>query len=199
MNKERLTYTPNYCEENVYKLLEYMEESYSANSAYVVFVSNLNRSVGLFSQVKGDPQMDYFIVWDYHVFLILGSVSKYVVYDFDSLLPFPTPFVQYFTHGLRWNSCLPERLHRYFRVIPGVDYLNHFSSDRSHMQREDGSWVSPPPSYDRIRGKSSVSRHTLPFYWDMKIDAIDQNSLSTTDIYGCVLTEGDFFGKFSDN
>nr|CAH8825757.1 unnamed protein product [Trichobilharzia regenti] len=71
----------------------------------------MNKSVGLFAQVKGDPQVDRLIVWDYHVFLIHELSSKYMVYDFDSVLPFPCSFTHYFTHGLRWNSCLPEKLH----------------------------------------------------------------------------------------
>ncbi|CAH8480993.1 unnamed protein product [Schistosoma guineensis] len=194
--KEQLTYTPSYCEENVYKLLEYLREFGNLQCGYVVFLSNVNKSIGLFAQVKGDPQIDHFIIWDYHVFLIYDDMSNYWVYDFDSLLPFPTPFVQYLTHGLRQNTVLPEELHRSYRVIHGVDYLNHFSSDRSHMQREDGSWIAPPPTYECIRGQSSSLLHTLPFYWDMTSNIVEDLSL-TGSVYGTVLSESEFFKKFS--
>nr|CAH8825751.1 unnamed protein product [Trichobilharzia regenti] len=157
----------------------------------------MNKSVGLFAQVKGDPQVDRLIVWDYHVFLIHELSSKYMVYDFDSVLPFPCSFTHYFTHGLRWNSCLPEKLHRYYRVIPHVDYLNYFSSDRSHMQREDGSWLSPPPPYDCIFGRNAASPNTLPFYLDMTINTNAENSFSSSGVYGSVLTESSFLKKFS--
>ncbi|CAH8459419.1 unnamed protein product [Schistosoma turkestanicum] len=196
VDKEHLIYTPNYCEENVYKLSEYLRDFDNLHCGYVVFVSNINKSVGLFAQVKGDPQMDHFIIWDYHVFLICHSEHKYWVYDFDSLLPFPSPFIQYVTHGLRQNIILPEKLHRSYRVIPVVDYLNHFSSDRRHMLREDGNWIAPPPSYECIRGQSSSSSHTLPFYLDTTIDTVENLSL-TSNVYGTVLHESEFFKKFS--
>ncbi|VDO59915.1 unnamed protein product [Schistosoma curassoni] len=91
---------------------------------------------------------------------------------------------------------IPLCCHRSYRVIHGVDYLNHFSSDRSHMQREDGSWIAPPPTYECIRGQSSSSLHTLPFYWDMTSNIVENLSL-TGSVYGTVLSESEFFKKFS--
>ncbi|KAK6011314.1 hypothetical protein OSTOST_23607 [Ostertagia ostertagi] len=37
-----------------------------------------------------------------------------------------------------------------FRVIPCVEYLTHFSSDRSHMKDENGEWIAPPPDWEPI-------------------------------------------------
>ncbi|VDO86607.1 unnamed protein product [Schistosoma margrebowiei] len=70
---------------------------------------------------------------------------------------------------------IPLCCHRSYRVIHGVDYLNHFSSDRSHMQREDGSWIAPPPTYKCILENLSL----------------------TSSVYGTVLSESEFFKKFS--
>nr|AAP06335.1 similar to GenBank Accession Number AY060439 CG8253 gene product in Drosophila melanogaster [Schistosoma japonicum] len=179
-------------------MLEYMKEFGDLHCAYVIFVSNMNKSVGLFAQIKGDSQMDHFVIWDYHVFIIYNTMSGYLVYDFDSLLPFPSPFDYYFAHGLRQNDILPERLRRFYRVIHGTDYVNHFSSDRSHMQRQDGSWIAPPPSYGCICGHNSSSSHNLPFYLDMTMNVVGENSLITDGVYGTVLNENEFFEKFSD-
>ncbi|KAK4473493.1 hypothetical protein MN116_002857 [Schistosoma mekongi] len=212
-SKEHLTYTPYYCEENAYKLLEYMKEFGDLHCTYVVFVSNMNKSTlgWLVRSNKGRLSNGPFcymgscplnIIYDcsfkdYHVFIIYNSISEYLVYDFDSLLPFPTPFVHYFAHGLRRNDILPERLRRFYRVIPGTDYLNYFSSDRSHMQRDDGSWMAPPPSYGCICGQNSGSSHNLPFYLDMTMNVVGENSLITDRVYGTVLSENEFFEKFS--
>lgn len=44
----------------------------------------------------------------------------------------------------------PSPLSVHFRVIPCEKYLEHFSSDRSHMKTEDGAWLSPAPSWEPI-------------------------------------------------
>ena len=36
-------------------------------------------------------------------------------------------------------------------------FLQHFSSDRSHMRTASGEWASPPPPYDCICGKGLPS------------------------------------------
>lgn len=64
------------------------------------------------------------------------------------------------------------------------------------MQREDGSWIAPPPTYECIRGRSSSLLHTLPFYWDMTSNIVENLSL-TGSVYGTVLSESEFFKKFS--
>ena len=64
------------------------------------------------------------------------------------------------------------------------------------MQREDGNWIAPPPTYECIRGQSSSSPHTLPFYLDMTSNVVEDLSL-TSSVYGTVLTESEFFKKFS--
>ncbi|KAI8920910.1 N-terminal glutamine amidase-domain-containing protein [Powellomyces hirtus] len=73
-----------------------------------------------------------------------------MVYDFDTTLSFPCPFVTYVGASFK-----PSRLPRSFRVIPAHDYLSFFASDRRHMRVDAGavsdeSWIAPPPSAPAI-------------------------------------------------
>ncbi|OON14743.1 hypothetical protein X801_09468, partial [Opisthorchis viverrini] len=165
--RHNFPYTPNYCEENVYLLLEKLMKQSDSGEFHVVFVSNSNASVALFGQRKGDPFHNYVIVWDYHVFLIHSVHDEHWVYDFDAILEFPSSFADYCVHGLLENKKLPECLRRQYRVVPGSKYLAYFASDRRHMRRPDGEWIAPPPSYDCIRGSQADSPHTLPHYLNM--------------------------------
>lgn len=54
---------------------------------------------------------------------------------------------------------------RKYRVISGEAFLGHFSSDRSHMRRADGSWLAEPPSYAPI--KNGERKMNLHQYMDM--------------------------------
>ncbi|VDM65005.1 unnamed protein product, partial [Strongylus vulgaris] len=79
-----------------------------------------------------------------------------------------------------------NRIFRFFRLILCDDFLNNFSSDRSHMIAEDGSWMAPPPSWDKIcrEGLNNISDFI----------SMDQNTLS--DISN-VLSEDEMLRKFS--
>uniref|UniRef100_A0A0K0D9Y9 Protein N-terminal glutamine amidohydrolase n=1 Tax=Angiostrongylus cantonensis TaxID=6313 RepID=A0A0K0D9Y9_ANGCA len=117
---------------------------------FVVFISNSSRCVPLFSQKASTDRP--FVMWDYHV-VLLQQIDQGVplIWDLDTLLSFPCSFDEYWNGTIRptgWS--IPEQYHRYFRVIPCTHYIAYFSSDRSHMKREDGSWLSPPPVWPPI-------------------------------------------------
>lgn len=54
---------------------------------------------------------------------------------------------------------------RYFRVVPALEFLKEFASDRRHMKRADGTWIKPPPNYPAIR--TLKSDHNLEDYIQM--------------------------------
>jgi hypothetical protein len=88
---------------------------------------------------------------DSNEYIICTSNSS-MVWDMDSYLPCPCPFDQYMTRvfgdGPSWP---PADYIPYFRVVEAWTFLNHFSSDRSHMiQRDTGQWTAPPPNYQCI-------------------------------------------------
>ncbi|KAI0654743.1 N-terminal glutamine amidase-domain-containing protein [Cubamyces menziesii] len=87
------------------------------------------------------------------------------VYDFDTtLVPVPCPWRDYvagtfpYAFDRRLADQIDERFHSLFRVIPADVYLDHFASDRSHMDEADEAipegprYSMPPPPYPPLRG-----------------------------------------------
>ncbi|KJH45267.1 hypothetical protein DICVIV_08683 [Dictyocaulus viviparus] len=129
-----------------------------------------------------------FVMWDYHVILLqLVETSTSHIWDLDSTLPFPCPFDDYWNETIRpakWN--IPAKYSRYFRVISCAHYLAQFSSDRSHMKRQDGTWLAPPPSWELIcrNGQNNIE----------KFISMDPNVMSEI---STVLSEDEMFRKYS--
>ncbi|KAK7791700.1 hypothetical protein R5R35_008714 [Gryllus longicercus] len=165
-NRSDCKYTPCYCEENVWKLCSEVRDRQPAElpSCYVVFVSNDKRTVPLWRQRAGKEE-EKLVIWDYHVLFLYAPDDRCLVYDLDSELPFPTHFHKYVTETFRTDHILKSDYFRYFRVFPASVYLQHFSSDRRHMKRPDGSWIKPPPDYLPIT--TSASPHNLEEFINM--------------------------------
>jgi hypothetical protein len=131
-------YHPFYCEENVWWLCH--ADSIASN-ADVLFISN-ERQQCLLLQQRAAPEGEP-VLWDYHVVL----VSNGSVWDLDSRLEMPTTIERYL------NATFPplphdmQNLAPSFRVVAKQEFLSVFCTDRSHMQRDDGSWLKPPPSW----------------------------------------------------
>ncbi|XP_076180863.1 protein N-terminal glutamine amidohydrolase isoform X1 [Ptiloglossa arizonensis] len=144
-------YTSCYCEENVWKLCQDAATRHGSeiDHCYVAFVSNPWRSVPLWRQRAGKDE-DKLVVWDYHVIFIYAPDERAVVYDLDSVLPFPTHFWKYAMETFRSDEVVQPKHHRRFRVLPATVYLREFASDRHHMKREDGTWIKTPPDYPPI-------------------------------------------------
>ncbi|GAB0181619.1 protein N-terminal glutamine amidohydrolase [Grus japonensis] len=127
-------YTSCYCEENVWKLCDYIRsrDQYPLEEFYTVFISN-------------DWRMDY------HVILLhVSSGEQNFIYDLDTVLPFPCPFDVYSVEAFRLDDSLHPEFHRKIRMIRADLYLKTFASDRSHMKDANGKWQKPPPSYPCI-------------------------------------------------
>lgn len=155
-NRENCTYTSCYCEENVWKLCEFVrtERTTHLEQVFAVFISNKNRTVPLWKQKSG--RGDHPVIWDYHVILLhISPQSDTMVYDLDSVLSFPCSLQLYGTKALRSDYGIKPAFHRKFRVIPADVFLQNFASDRSHMRKADGSWQMPPPSYPPIHTAES--------------------------------------------
>ncbi|XP_076180864.1 protein N-terminal glutamine amidohydrolase isoform X2 [Ptiloglossa arizonensis] len=141
----------DYREENVWKLCQDAATRHGSeiDHCYVAFVSNPWRSVPLWRQRAGKDE-DKLVVWDYHVIFIYAPDERAVVYDLDSVLPFPTHFWKYAMETFRSDEVVQPKHHRRFRVLPATVYLREFASDRHHMKREDGTWIKTPPDYPPI-------------------------------------------------
>jgi len=137
---------------------------------WAVFISNKKRVVPLWKQKAGRDE-EKLVIWDYHVIaLYRPEEARTLVYDLDSELPFPTYFHKYVTETFRTDAILNPEYHRIFRVVPASTFLAHFSSDRRHMRKSDGSWLKPPPPYPCIQGEKDKeeSAHNLEDFISME-------------------------------
>ncbi|XP_071886148.1 protein N-terminal glutamine amidohydrolase-like isoform X2 [Anas platyrhynchos] len=161
-------YTGCYCEENVWKLCDYIRSrgERPVEEFYAVFISNERRM-------------------DYHVILLhVSSGEQNFIYDLDTVLPFPCPFDVYSTEAFRLDDSLHPEFHRKIRMIRADLYLETFASDRSHMKDADGKWQKPPPSYPCIETA------------DSKMNLDDFISMNPKVGWGSVLPLSDFVRQF---
>ncbi|GAA96180.1 uncharacterized protein L969DRAFT_43985 [Mixia osmundae IAM 14324] len=146
-------YTPFYCEENVYKLLEAILNADESRAVYAIFISNQTRSVLLREQRASSSTSDdrHSVIWDYHV-IVLDVTNSFVVYDRDSLLTAetysPVDAQHYFEHTFEAHYG-PRQYEPTFRLFDGTQLLKRFQSNRSHMlvdlnAPEKGYWQTPP-------------------------------------------------------
>ncbi|MED6266035.1 Protein N-terminal glutamine amidohydrolase [Characodon lateralis] len=151
-SRQNCVYTSCYCEENVWKLCEFVktERTTPLEQLFVVFISNDKRMIPLWKQKSGHG--DRPVIWDYHVILLhVRPESDSLVYDLDSELSFPCSLRLYGTMAFRSDCHIRPEYHRKLRVIPADSFLLNFASDRSHMKNPDGTWKMPPPPHPPIQ------------------------------------------------
>ncbi|XP_043073065.1 protein N-terminal glutamine amidohydrolase [Puntigrus tetrazona] len=154
--REQCVYTSCYCEENVWKLCEYVKDqgTCSLDEVYAVFISNERKTIPIWKQKssRGDQP----VIWDYHVILLhADKQGQSFIYDLDTILPFPCLFDVYSKEAFRSDQHLKPAFWRKLRVIPGDAYLKKFASDRSHMKDSDGKWRTSPPPYPCLETSES--------------------------------------------
>jgi protein N-terminal glutamine amidohydrolase len=156
-------YTSQYCEENVYKLLE--TKLPKSTTAYAIFITSPSKCTPIWRQKKSKSPDTEPVLWDYHVIAMVDDD----IYDLDSTLPFPSSAQTYFekTFPITYPR-LRKDCQQILRIIDAKDFLEHFASDRSHMIGEDGKYLAPPPSYSCIRGKESTTAHNLSVFMDIE-------------------------------
>ena len=153
MDRESCSYTECFCEENVYKFIEANQNE--IDSLYAIIITNEAKYCPIWCQ-KSSNSPSTPVFWDYHAIVGQKLHGQALVYDCDTTLDFPCGLSKYFSSAFRPS---PEMAHhlkesgieQQFRLIKGSDFLEHFSSDRSHMkEKETGEWISKPPPYDAI-------------------------------------------------
>ena len=113
------------------------------------------------------------MVWDYHVVLCVLR-EHWTVWDPDSTLPLGTDFAEYLSKTFPDEIWGNEQYAARFRVIESPDFVQSFSSDRSHMLDSDGNWMSEPPPWPPILHNERAAFDDLI---DMRSDRLD-NTLS---------------------
>ena len=172
LNRESVAYAARYCEENVWHLCQRQE--LAAWERLVVFISNHQRGCPFWQQ-RASPIAEEPILWDYHVVLFARPSSPnrdqtldWLAFDVDSRLTFPTNADEYLTQTFPVVDLLSQIYMPSFRVTSADEYVENFSSDRSHMRDEDGGWLAPPPTWPLIE---SGDHQTLPEYFDFHSNA----------------------------
>ncbi|HED35980.1 MAG TPA: hypothetical protein ENJ08_17435 [Gammaproteobacteria bacterium] len=140
-NRQSYTYTPLFCEENIWKLIETFytnkQNTPIATPVDVIFIINRSGSVAIFNQLASKGQQP--VIWDYHVILSAFIEQQPVIFDFDSRCAFPASIQSYFSATFpekyySGNHRLMDRFQPRLKCIPAEQYLAFFSSDRSHMK-----------------------------------------------------------------
>jgi hypothetical protein len=156
-----LAYTPLFCEENIWKLLDaHYRQAWQADALqplHVLFIINKNNTVALFGQGDTDAQQP--LIWDYHVILSAMLHGEAVVYDFDSQSDFPTDLTSYFNSTFPLHTNLNHEYRPLVRSIPADLHFRHFSSDRQHMINVIAK--SEFPKYPLIQPEAQLTPLTL--------------------------------------
>ncbi|RPB02366.1 hypothetical protein L873DRAFT_1787737 [Choiromyces venosus 120613-1] len=213
LKREKLVYTRCYCEENIYCLVRDRVPPELRKYFTVVFISNTMKTIPLYYQ-KASKYPPLPVTWDYHVLLLSHPTpsSPATVYDFDTTLPFPTPFPEYHSKTLygppitsletylndQGINIDPVQIYsyvanrpRFFRLIAASEYLRTFASSRKHMMdEEEKGWLAEPPGYPPIR--CEVGEDTLGMFLDFTGEGEGDESG-----WGRVVDEEGFWREFA--
>ncbi|KHJ48832.1 Hexokinase [Trichuris suis] len=173
-------YCAGYCEENIHLLATTIRDRcgcYLPDGLFVVVISNPYKSVPIWKQRAGRPNREGLAVWDYHVILVdkVLHQEEVQVLDLDTTLSFPCSFDDYVQYALRDDLALSPQYKRLFHLIPAEFYYHNFASDRSHMRRSDGSWITPPPSWPPIQ--RGLAENSMPQL--INLDAVGETPFGT--------------------
>jgi len=164
-------YTPLFCEENIWKLIETLYLNKTVNPIDVLFIINRSSSIAIFNQKRCINQQP--VIWDYHVILTAHIENSTVVFDFDSKCKFPVNIKKYFNDTFPVTVNLNESYIPMIKVIKAEYYLKHFHSDRQHMKGLIKSHEYP--NYKIITPESKFEKLSLDNCLD--IDNLKYNSI----------------------
>lgn len=146
IERDACLYTPFYCEENAWHLVQRAE--LAALEPAVLFVSNPTRSCALWHQRAAPP--GHPIVWDYHVVVLTRGAEQARIWDLDTRLAFPLAARDWLDHTFWGTPRLEARYRPRFRLVEAERFARTFASDRSHMRDARGAFTQPPPPWPII-------------------------------------------------
>lgn len=193
-------YTPYYCEENIWLLCR--EPAFADRPRWVLVISNPGRCCAVWHQRASQRHEDP-ICWDYHVVLAVYRAAVWEIWDLDTRLGMPVPAVEWLTRSFPALHGEYARFAPRFRVIESEAYLARFSSDRSHMRGDDGSWRQPPPPWPTIEVADAPSFLGWTEMAESDGDCLDLDQLRAVlsappDDQGHGDDEGDSDGELAD-
>ena len=156
-DKTRFTYTPLFCEENIWKLIETFNTDSQVIPLDVLFIINKSNTVAIFEQYKSSGHQP--VIWDYHVILSAIVQQQRYIFDFDSRCRFPVKIEEYFSATFADEKRIAEDYRPCIKSINASDYLTRFYSDRSHMINIISK--TSFPAYNIIQPDSSIQPLSL--------------------------------------
>lgn len=147
LRRADLKHTPYFCEENAWHLCDH--PFFQQVERRVLFISNPDRCCPFWHQ-RASSSQDQPLFWDYHVLLIAAHNARWMVWDLDTTLPFPSALSDYTTQTFGAPGLLRPEFAPVFRVVTPTQLKDNFSSDRSHMRAPDGAWQQQPPTWAPI-------------------------------------------------
>jgi len=174
LKKTSFTYTPLFCEENIWKFIESIKSNSNIKPIDVLFLINENNTIALFNQLKSVDNQP--VIWDYHVILSAHYNNKVVIYDFDSQSPFPCDINSYFNLTFRPDIELPQTYQTFLKPIAADLFFRDFTSSRDHM-----IGIIPDsefPEYDIIAPGNTQSTLPLSLCREYKVSDPDFSILT---------------------
>ena len=114
----------------------------------MVFVSNVEKSCAIWRH-RAAHSPDAPMIWDYHVILLTKEQKRgWIVWDLDTTLDFPVKAKTWLQLSFVMGCSIPDAYRPLFRLLTSQEYLQHLSTDRSHMREKNGNWLAPPPEWE---------------------------------------------------
>jgi hypothetical protein len=138
-----LDYQAFYCEENIWRLAQ--RGDVLVHRSEVVFIANTAGEVACWYQRAAPLHAP--VCWDYHVVLAEAAPSGWRIWDLDTRLGLPCDADRWLDLTFQDPQRVPAQYHPRFRVVPSVEFVENFASDRSHMRSPSGRYRRPPPPW----------------------------------------------------
>lgn len=168
-------YTAFFCEENIWHLVNDMEEDDQKKCA-ILFITNEFKTCALLNQkVAGE---DPYVIWDYHV--ILHMLEENTIFDYDTKLANKNTITNYFVNTFGNQNSIPASYRSLIIPIIGNEYIKQFSSDRSHMYDQNNNKIQAFPEWPVIYNNGWLSLQKLI---NLDIEVKDKYKVYSTDEY----------------
>ena len=153
---KKCRYWPFYCEENVWRLCNRIENR--ALDAWAIIVTGKAGPVAYLKQRFAHVE-EPLILWDYHVFLLFREAnSAWQVLDRDSQLQQPCSATTYFGASFPDRKFVAPATRPIFRRIEAKMYQKTLSTDRRHMRDAHGEYRNTPPPWPPIGQGHNLNR-----------------------------------------
>lgn len=150
---QRFRYTPCYCEENIWHLAR--EDCFREQETHAVLISGKGPCRRLWYQGNA-KHPDLPVLWDYHA-ILLSYRKGWWVWDLDTTLGLPVSADSYFRKTFLRSNLEAKDTDVILRLIPAAEYVERFSSDRSHMKLPSGAWAASPPEWHMIQNEKETN------------------------------------------